>query len=86
MEVRTELFGEKAAKAGQRISERFDEGFADFLNEQVFGGLWGRPGLPTKTRSLITMAALSHWDAARIADCICAARSISGLRRRKSRR
>lgn len=36
----------------------FDEGFANFLNEQVFGSIWTRPGLPVKTRSFITMAAL----------------------------
>ena len=58
MEVRTALFGEKAAKAGHEYLKEFDEGFANFLNEQVFGAVWGRPGLPIKTRSFITMAAL----------------------------
>jgi 4-carboxymuconolactone decarboxylase len=58
MEVRIALFGEKAAKAGHEYLKEFDEGFADFLNDQVFGYVWGRPGLPTKTRSFITMAAL----------------------------
>ena len=58
MEVRTALFGERAAKAGHEYLKEFDEGFANFLNEQVFGYVWGRPGLPTKTRSFITMAAL----------------------------
>ncbi|MGH7931826.1 MAG: carboxymuconolactone decarboxylase family protein, partial [Candidatus Binataceae bacterium] len=38
--------------------KNFDEGFANFLNEQLFGGIWTRPGLPTQTRSFITMAAL----------------------------
>ena len=58
MEVRTQLFGEKAAKAGHEYLSEFDPGFAKFLNDQVFGAVWGRPGLPIKTRSLITMAAL----------------------------
>jgi 4-carboxymuconolactone decarboxylase len=58
MEVRTQLFGEKAAKAGHAYLSEFDPGFADFLNDQVFGAVWGRPGLPIKTRSFITMAAL----------------------------
>jgi 4-carboxymuconolactone decarboxylase len=58
MELRTQLFGEKAAKAGDEYLKSFDEGFASFLNEQVFGGFWTRPGLPVKTRSMITMAAL----------------------------
>jgi 4-carboxymuconolactone decarboxylase len=58
MELRIQLFGEKAAKAGDEYLKGFDEGFASFLNEQVFGGFWTRPGLPVKTRSMITMAAL----------------------------
>jgi 4-carboxymuconolactone decarboxylase len=57
-ELRTQLFGEKAAHAGDEYLKSFDEGFADFLNQQVFGNIWVRPGLPTKTRSMITMAAL----------------------------
>ena len=58
MELRGKLFGDKAAQAGHEYLKQFDEGFADFLNEQVFGNVWVRPGLPTKTRSMITMAAL----------------------------
>ena len=64
MELRTQLFGEKAAKAGHEYLRGFDEDFANFLNEQVFGAIWTRPGLPTKTRSFITMAALMPWAAA----------------------
>ena len=58
MEVRTKLFGEKAAQDGDAFLRNFDEGFATFLNEQLFGTIWSRPGLPTKLRSLITMTAL----------------------------
>ena len=58
MEVRTKLFGEKAAKLGDEYLKGFDEDFAKFLNDQVFGAHWARPGLPIKTRSMITMAAL----------------------------
>ena len=52
MEVRTKLFGEKAAQAGDAFLRTFDEGFATFLNEQLFGTIWSRPGLPLKLRSL----------------------------------
>jgi 4-carboxymuconolactone decarboxylase len=58
MELRSRLWGEKNAKAGDESLRQFDEGFANFLNEQLFGGIWLRPGLPTKTRSMITMTAL----------------------------
>ena len=58
MEVRTKLFGEKAAQDGDTFLRTFDEGFATFLNEQLFGTIWSRPGLPIKLRSLLTMTAL----------------------------
>jgi len=58
MEVRTKLFGEKAAQDGDAFLRNFDEGFATFLNEQLFGTIWSRPGLPIKLRSLLTMTAL----------------------------
>lgn len=58
MELRTRLWGEKQAQTGDEFLRQFDEGFATFLNEQLFGGIWARPGLPTKTRSMITLAAL----------------------------
>ena len=56
--LRTQLFGEKAAKAGHEFLSAFDPDFGKFLNEELFGKIWTRPGLPTKTRSMITMAAL----------------------------
>ena len=58
MEVRTKLFGEKAAQDGDTFLRNFDEGFATFLNEQLFGTIWSRPGLPIKLRSLLTMTTL----------------------------
>jgi alkylhydroperoxidase/carboxymuconolactone decarboxylase family protein YurZ len=58
MEVRTKLFGEKAAQDGDTFLRNFDDGFATFLNEQLFGTIWSRPGLPIKLRSLLTMTAL----------------------------
>jgi 4-carboxymuconolactone decarboxylase len=58
MELRAKLWGEKAAQDGDAFLRNFDEGFATFLNEQLFGTIWNRPGLPIKLRSLITMTAL----------------------------
>lgn len=58
IELRTRLWGEKAAKDGDAFLRNFDEQFATFLNEQLFGTIWNRPGLPIKLRSIITMAVL----------------------------
>ncbi len=57
-EIRTRLWGEEALKGADEFLKKFDPGFAKFLNEQVFGEIWSRPGLPTKTRSMITVAVL----------------------------
>jgi 4-carboxymuconolactone decarboxylase len=58
MAIRTQLWGEKGAKAGNEFLSGFDADFGKFLNDELFGGIWARPGLPIKTRSMITMAAL----------------------------
>jgi 4-carboxymuconolactone decarboxylase len=55
-ELRARLWGEEAIKS--EYLKEFDEKFATFLNEQLFGEIWNRPGLPTRTRSLITVTAL----------------------------
>lgn len=57
-EVRTRLWGEQAFKSGDEYLKKFDPGFAKFLNEQLFGEIWNRPGLPTRARSMITVAVL----------------------------
>lgn len=56
--VRTRLWGADALKTGAAFLEKFDPGFARYLNEQLFGEIWNRPGLPTETRSMITVAVL----------------------------
>ena len=58
LEVRAQLWGEKAAQDGDAFMRNFDEGFAALINEQLFGTIWSRPGLPVRLRSLITMSVL----------------------------
>jgi 4-carboxymuconolactone decarboxylase len=55
---RAELFGEAQLQRTWDYLNKFDEGFARLVNDQCFGEVWSRPGLPTRTRSMITMAAL----------------------------
>ena len=57
-EMRTRLWGEHALKGADEFLKNFDQGFAKLLNDQLFGEIWNRPGLPTKTRSMITVAVL----------------------------
>jgi 4-carboxymuconolactone decarboxylase len=57
-EMRTRLWGEQALKGADEFLRNFDQGFAKLLNDQLFGEIWNRSGLPTKTRSMITVAVL----------------------------
>ena len=56
--IRTRLWGEQALENADRFLDGFDPGFAKHLNEQLFGEVWNRPGLPTRTRSIMTVAVL----------------------------
>jgi 4-carboxymuconolactone decarboxylase len=58
IKLRAQLWGEEEARKQHENLKKFDQGFADFLNDQLFGTIWTRPGLPVKTREFITMAAL----------------------------
>lgn len=59
MAVRREMFG--AAGAGQRIAQAtdFNRPFEELVTRYCFGDVWSRPGIDRRTRSLITLAALT---------------------------
>ncbi|MGE0829470.1 MAG: carboxymuconolactone decarboxylase family protein [Hyphomonadaceae bacterium] len=57
-ETRKALWGEASLAPTEKFLEGFDAGFAKFMNEQLFGEIWSRPGLPRKTRSMMTVAVL----------------------------
>lgn len=54
-QIRREMYGEEAMEKANRevYNTPIMRKFADLATETVFGGLWGRPGLDRKTRSLI---------------------------------
>ena len=54
-----ELLGEEMTQNALAYMGEFDQGFADLILEVAFGTVWSRPGLPTQTRSMITIAALT---------------------------
>src|SRR6266566_5087774 len=57
-EMFTKLWGGQALKGADEFLKTFDQGFAKYIKEQLFGEIWNRPGLPTKARSMITVAVL----------------------------
>jgi 3-oxoadipate enol-lactonase/4-carboxymuconolactone decarboxylase len=63
MAVRKQVLGEThVARAGAQITD-FDRDFQAFITRTAWGGVWARPGLDRRTRSLLTiamMASLGH--------------------------
>lgn len=53
--IRQDLMGDKVAEdmAKTVYDDPMMQKFGDYAIEAVFGGLWGRPGLDIKTRTLI---------------------------------
>lgn len=56
-----ELFGPGGADKKGPLYDVAPE-FGELAREVIFGAVWGDPALDTKTRSMITMAALSVMD------------------------
>ena len=59
MDIRREMFGAAMAEDRYAASTDFNRPFEDVVTRYCFGDTWSRPGLDRKTRSLITLAALT---------------------------
>jgi 4-carboxymuconolactone decarboxylase len=59
MRVRHEMFGTGGAEQRYAQATDFNRPFEDLVTRYCFGDTWTRPGLDRKTRSLITLAALT---------------------------
>ncbi|WP_243729765.1 carboxymuconolactone decarboxylase family protein [Pseudomonas aeruginosa] len=53
------LAGSGSADTGEASYYGFTQPLQDFVNEHAWGSVWAREALPRKTRSLITLAALT---------------------------
>jgi 4-carboxymuconolactone decarboxylase len=56
--VRRAVLGDEHVERALRGRTRFDREFQDLLTRHAWGEIWTRPGLPRRTRSLVTLAAL----------------------------
>ena len=59
LQVRREVMGDAFVDRALSIATEFTQPLQDFVNQHAWGGVWNRDGLPRKTRSLITLAALT---------------------------
>lgn len=69
MAVRRAVLGEAHVERAQAATTEIDRDFQRFITTTAWGGVWTRPGLDRRTRSLLTMAvmaALGHHEEFRL--------------------
>lgn len=57
--MRRQVMGDAFVDRALGNATEFTQPLQDFVNEHAWGSVWRREGLPLKTRSLITLAALT---------------------------
>ena len=63
MRVRRAVLGDDHVDRATEAATNFDADFQRWITETAWGGVWARPGLDLKTRSMLTIAilgALNH--------------------------
>jgi len=58
MSVRRQILGDTHVDRAVKNKNEFNQEFQDLLTRYAWGEIWTRPGLPRRTRSLITIAML----------------------------
>jgi 4-carboxymuconolactone decarboxylase len=69
MKVRKQVLGKAHVEHAEAGKSKFNAPFQDLITRYAWGEIWTRPGLPRKTRSMITIAmmvALNRTDELRL--------------------
>ena len=69
LKVRRAVLGDAHVARARAAENEFNSAFQDLITRYAWGEIWTRPGLPRKTRSLITIAlmvALNRGDELRM--------------------
>jgi len=56
IETRRAVLGDRHVDATLKNRNEFTDAFQDFITRYAWGEIWSRPGLPTETRSMLTLA------------------------------
>ncbi len=59
LQMRRAVMGDAFVDRALGNATDFTQPLQDFVNQHAWGGVWTREGLPLRTRSLITLAALT---------------------------
>ena len=57
--IRREVLGDEHVDRAQQSTTDFTRDFQDFIQRYAWGEIWARPGLDRRTRSLLTLTALT---------------------------
>jgi 4-carboxymuconolactone decarboxylase len=57
--IRREVLGAEYVDNAIRTADDFNRPLQDLVTEYCWGAVWGRPGLPKKTRSMLNLAMLN---------------------------
>lgn len=58
VQIRSATLGEEYVQKSLRGADGFNRPFQEFVTEYCWGAIWGRDGLPRKTRSMLNLAML----------------------------
>jgi 4-carboxymuconolactone decarboxylase len=58
MKTRRAVLGDPHVDRALKKRNKFNEPFQDLITRYAWGEIWSRPGLPRKTRSLLTLSML----------------------------
>ncbi|WP_109471977.1 carboxymuconolactone decarboxylase family protein [Ornithinimicrobium cavernae] len=59
LEIRKKVVGEKYVEASMAKADDFNRDFQELVTTYCWGAVWGRDGLPHKTRSMLNIAMLA---------------------------
>ena len=59
LRIRTAVLGEAHVAAATTNADEFSQPLQDLVTEYCWGSVWGRDGLPLRTRSMLNLAMLS---------------------------
>ncbi len=65
MKVRREVLGDAHVDRAEAARTPFTQDFQELITRYAWGGVWTRPGLDRRTRSVATLTALlalGHWE------------------------
>ena len=65
MKIRRSVLGDEHVDKAEANKTAFDNDFQEYITNNAWGAVWGRPGLTKRERSLITialLAALGHGE------------------------